>query len=50
MPTARSQNSMSGLVARLIQLYGIIDEKQLLKPGKQTAFIKGAKNTGKEKP
>ncbi len=37
---ASHQTGWTGLVAKLIQLYGSMDPKQLLKEGKQAAFIK----------
>jgi hypothetical protein len=38
---ASHQTGWTGAVAKLIQLYGIIDPEQLLKQGKQAAFVKG---------
>jgi Glycosyl hydrolase family 63 C-terminal domain len=40
---ASHQTGWSGLVAKLIQLYGRVDPKQLLELGKEAAFIKGSK-------
>jgi hypothetical protein len=38
---ASHQTGWTGVVAKLIQLYGIIDPEKLLREGKQAAFIKG---------
>ena len=38
---ASHQTGWTGVVAKLIQLYGIIDPKELLEQGKQAAFVKG---------
>jgi hypothetical protein len=38
---ASHQTGWSGVVAKLIQLYGILDPESALKHGKQVAFIKG---------
>jgi len=38
---ASHQTGWTGVVAKLIQLYGIIDPKKILEHGKQAAFIKG---------
>jgi hypothetical protein len=38
---ASHQTGWTGVVAKLIQLYGIIDPKKALELGKQVAFIKG---------
>jgi hypothetical protein len=37
---ASHQTGWTGLVAKLIQLYGMIDAKQLLAAGKRAAFVK----------
>ena len=42
---ASHQTGWSGVVAKVIQLYGILDEKQLLEVGNSTGFIKGDKST-----
>jgi hypothetical protein len=38
---ASHQTGWTGAVAKLIQLYGIIDPKELLEKGKRAAFVKG---------
>ncbi len=38
---ASHQTGWTGVVAKLIQLYGILDPESLLKQGKQVAFVKG---------
>jgi hypothetical protein len=38
---ASHQTGWTGVAAKLIQLYGIIDPKELLEQGKQAAFVKG---------
>jgi hypothetical protein len=47
---ASHQTGWTGLVAKLIELYGRIDPKQLLEQGKKVAFIKsnGEKSKAKE--
>jgi hypothetical protein len=40
---ASHQTGWSGVVAKLIQLYGNLDEKILLKSGRSAAFVKGTK-------
>jgi hypothetical protein len=40
---ASHQTGWTGVVAKLIQLYGILDPEKALKYGKQVAFIKGPK-------
>ncbi|MCF8366655.1 MAG: hypothetical protein K9H16_12780 [Bacteroidales bacterium] len=42
---ASHQTGWSGVVAKLIQLYGIIDQKQLLQLGKTTGFVEGTQST-----
>jgi hypothetical protein len=42
---ASHQTGWSGVVAKLIQLYGLIDAGQLLEFGKEAAFIKAAQET-----
>ena len=40
-----------GLVAKMIQLYGLLDPKRALEVGKQSAFVQGTRGTrgkGKE--
>jgi hypothetical protein len=46
---ASHQTGWTGLVAKLIQLYGLVDEKQLLGAGVSAAFVKGAKEVAKKK-
>jgi hypothetical protein len=46
---ASHQTGWSGVVAKLIQLYGILDPEKLLEIGKKAAFIKSAEITGKGK-
>jgi hypothetical protein len=41
---ASHQTGWTGVVAKLIQLYGILDPEDALKHGKQVAFIKGQKD------
>jgi hypothetical protein len=38
---ASHQTGWTGLVAKLIQLYGLLDSKRALEGGKETAFVKG---------
>jgi hypothetical protein len=40
---ASHQTGWTGVVAKLIQLYGILDPKSALRYGKQVAFVKGPK-------
>jgi hypothetical protein len=46
---ASHQTGWTGVVAKLIQLYGILDSKRVLEVGKEAVFIKGptAPETGK---
>jgi hypothetical protein len=44
---ASHQTGWTGLVAKTIQLYGLLDAKQILEGGKQTAFKKGSSGAGK---
>jgi hypothetical protein len=46
---ASHQTGWSGVVAKLIQLYGLIDPKQLLESGKQVGFIKKKPDIQKSK-
>ena len=39
---ASHQTGWTGLVAKLIELYGVLDPKQVLELGKQAAFVKDA--------
>ncbi len=43
---ASHQTGWTGLVAKLIQLYGLLDAKRALEVGKQSAFLKGAEGAG----
>ena len=45
---ASHQTGWTGLVAKLIELYGRIDTKQLLEVGRQAAFLKGGQEADKE--
>jgi hypothetical protein len=38
---ASHQTGWTGLVAKLIQLYGILDPKRILEEGRDAAFVKG---------
>jgi Mannosylglycerate hydrolase MGH1-like glycoside hydrolase domain len=44
---ASHQTGWTGLVAKIIQLYGFLDPKRALGVGKQAGFVKGAKGPGK---
>ena len=46
---ASHQTGWSGVVAKLIQLYGMIDPDKLLEIGKKAAFIKSVEIEGEEK-
>ncbi len=46
---ASHQTGWSGVVAKLIQVYGILDPKEFLNAGKKAGFMKGTENTGKQK-
>ncbi len=41
---ASHQTGWSGLVAKLIQIYGILDSKHFLETGKKAGFMKGSEN------
>jgi hypothetical protein len=43
---ASHQTGWTGLVAKLIQLYGVLDPKRALEVGKQTAFTQAARGAG----
>jgi hypothetical protein len=43
---ASHQTGWTGLVAKLIQLYGFLDPKKLLEKGKKAVFVKGAPEAG----
>jgi len=46
---ASHQTGWTGLVAKTIQLYGLLDAKKALEGGKSSAFVKGASEAGKAK-
>jgi hypothetical protein len=46
---ASHQTGWTGLVAKTMQLYGLLDPEQILKEGKQGAFLKGAQASGGSK-
>jgi hypothetical protein len=46
---ASHQTGWTGLVAKLIQLFGLLDAKTALEGGKQAAFTEGAASAGKGK-
>jgi hypothetical protein len=46
---ASHQTGWTGVVAKIIQLFGVLDQKKLLEAGKMAAFVRGAKE-GKTKP
>jgi len=46
---ASHQTGWTGLVAKCIQLFGLLDAKQALEGGKRTAFAKGAAGVVKER-
>jgi hypothetical protein len=46
---ASHQTGWTGLVAKTIQLYGLLDAKRALEAGKQAGFIQDAHSAGKEK-
>jgi len=46
---ASHQTGWTGLVAKLIQLYGLLDSKKALEGGKEAAFAKGERVAGKVK-
>jgi Mannosylglycerate hydrolase MGH1-like glycoside hydrolase domain len=43
---ASHQTGWTGLVAKMIQLYGLLDPKRALEVGKQSAFVKEAERAG----
>jgi Glycosyl hydrolase family 63 C-terminal domain len=45
---ASHQTGWTGLVAKMIQLYGLLDPKKVLDVGKGAAFVKGAPAAGKK--
>jgi hypothetical protein len=47
---ASHQTGWTGLVARSIQLYGLLDPKRFLEVGKQAVFLKGAEGAGGRGP
>jgi hypothetical protein len=46
---ASHQTGWTGLVAKLIQLYGLLDAKKALEGGKQSAYVKGVSEAGRAK-
>ena len=46
---ASHQTGWTGLVAKLIQVYGIVDPRRLLEVGREAAFVKGAAAAGRNK-
>ncbi len=46
---ASHQTGWTGLVAKTIQLFGLLDSGQILKEGKERAFIKGEREDGGKK-
>jgi len=46
---ASHQTGWSGVVAKLIQIYGLMDAKQFLLGGTKAGFMKGTNETGKKK-
>jgi hypothetical protein len=46
---ASHQTGWTGLVARTIQLYGLLDPKRALEVGREAVFVKGAPETGTAK-
>ena len=46
---ASHQTGWTGLVAKTIQLFGLLDSEQILKEGKERAFIKGEREDGGKK-
>jgi hypothetical protein len=46
---ASHQTGWTGLVAKMIQLYGFMDAKKALEGGKGAAFVKGTSETGEAK-
>ena len=47
---ASHQTGWSGLVASLIELYGVLDPARALEVGKQAAFDPAVRGSGAEKP
>ena len=45
-PGSSVGKKISELVAKLIQLYGLLDAKKALEGGKQSAFVKGGSEAG----
>ena len=45
---ASHQTGWTGLVAKSIQMFGLLDAERFLAGGKQHAFKKGASKTGEE--
>jgi len=47
---ASHQTGWTGLVAKLIQLYGLLDPKRALEVGKQAAFVQGTTRSAQPQP
>ena len=47
---ASHQTGWTGAVAKLIQLYGLLDPQRILEVGKEAAFVQGAAAAGEAKP
>jgi hypothetical protein len=45
---ASHQTGWTGLMAKIIQLYGLLDSKRVMEVGKEAAFVKGAPEAGEE--
>jgi hypothetical protein len=43
---ASHQTGWTGLIAKTIQLYGLLDPQQVLEAGKEAAFVKGSESNG----
>ena len=46
---ATHQTGWTGLVAKVIQLYGLLDPQQALERGREAAFVQGAESARKKK-
>jgi hypothetical protein len=46
---ASHQTGWTGLVAKMIQLYGFMDARKALEGGKGSAFVKGAPGSGEKR-
>jgi hypothetical protein len=43
---ASHQTGWTGLVAKMIQVYGFLDPKRFLEVGREAAFVKGTRDAG----